>query len=314
MTLQRPIKNILRRRTDQAGLSAVWKQVQERRHPRRRFRGFALAAGVSLSVAAGLFVWLRHAHSLDHAGPLRVVDGQPLQSLEAGHDPRTVELSDGSQIILSPGARLEAVDNAARVFQTTLVRGRAEFEVRPGGPREWLVHAGPATVEVVGTHFIVTRESGSVSIQVTRGEVLVRGKEEQGARRLAAGESFRMNDSSSTEANAEATVAPSRTGSDEKSLGGVYSDATVPNQVGMKRIAGADPHLPDVVKRRLRGRPDTNFVARICIDKGGTVVDVAVLQGIDGADKSLVAALRQWRYEPQPIPLCFVTQLVFSIE
>ncbi|MCU1278626.1 MAG: hypothetical protein JWM53_2172 [bacterium] len=313
MTLQRPIKNTLRIRIDEAGLSAVWKRVRERRLARRRFRGFALAAGVAL--AAGLFFWLRHAHFPAHVEPLRVVDGQPLRTLEAGPDPRVVELSDGSRIVLSPGARLVTVDNEAHVFRTTLVRGRAEFEVRPGGPRQWLVHAGAATVEVVGTHFIVTRASGSVSIQVTRGEVLVRGQQvEDGARRLAVGESLRVDDVSSPGADPEKPVAPSPTGSEPKSPSVVYSNPPVPNQIGIERIAGADPHLPDAVKRRLRGRPDTSFIARICVDKRGTVSDVAVVQGIDGADKSLVAALRQWRYEPQPVPLCFVTQLVFSIE
>jgi hypothetical protein len=90
--------------------------------------------------------------------------------------------------------------------------------------------------------------------------------------------------------------------------------AALPYQITAQRIAGADPHLPDAVKRRLRGQPEHSFVTQICVGSDGAVTDVSVLQGIAGADDSLVATLRQWRYVPQPIPVCFVTQLVFSVE
>jgi hypothetical protein len=55
-------------------------------------------------------------------------------------------------------------------------------------------------------------------------------------------------------------------------------------------------------------------MARVCVDRGGAVSDVVVMQGIVGAEAQLTAALRTWRYRAQPIPVCFVMQLVFSVE
>jgi hypothetical protein len=39
-----------------------------------------------------------------------------------------------------------------------------------------------------------------------------------------------------------------------------------------------------------------------------------VLSGIPGADADIVATLRAWRYKPQAIPVCFVTQLTYDIQ
>ncbi|HEX4457362.1 MAG TPA: hypothetical protein VIA18_05305, partial [Polyangia bacterium] len=161
------------------------------------------------------------------------------------------------------------------------------------------------TVEVVGTHFVVDRAPRTVSVTVHRGEVLVRGAAVAGgARSLHVGESLAVPDVSD---DAPAT-------NDAPAPAVASAPAPAAYQIATERIAGADPHLPDAVKRRLSGKPEQSFSARICVGTDGAVADVTVLRGIAGADDSLVATLREWKYAPQPIPVCFVAQLVFSVE
>jgi hypothetical protein len=308
MTLKRPIKDGLERKLDDARLAAVWRRVRNERQatrPRAWRLGFvALPLAV---VAVALVVWLRVPRE---TAPLLLADATPVTALATTEQPRTIDLADGSQITLSPGALLQPIANRDRVFGTKLVRGRAEFEVRPGGPRRWLVEAGEVTVEVVGTHFIVDRAPRSVKVLVTRGEVLVRGKGVVGGTQsLRVGQSLQVDDSAdATRGNGMAT-----SGSAPGEVV-VASQPPAAYQIMAERIAGADPHLPDAVKLKLRGQPEHSFSARICVGTDGIVSDVSVLQGIAGADDSLQETLRQWRYAPQPIPVCFVTQLVFSIE
>lgn len=75
-----------------------------------------------------------------------------------------------------------------------------------------------------------------------------------------------------------------------------------------------DPHLPEVVKTQRRGMGEVMFTAKVCIDREGKVFEIHVLQGIAGADEAILATIRQWRYKPQPIPLCFIANWVFTVE
>lgn len=86
-----------------------------------------------------------------------------------------------------------------------------------------------------------------------------------------------------------------------------------PHLLDAQRIAGADPHLPAAIRQQ-RGSGDSRFMARLCVDERGAVSQVSILSGIPGADADIVQALRGWRYKPQPIPVCFVTELLFSVE
>ena len=87
-----------------------------------------------------------------------------------------------------------------------------------------------------------------------------------------------------------------------------------PHALDAQRLPGAMPHLPASVIGARRGLGDTTFTARLCVDQSGAISSVTVLSGIPGADADIVATLRGWRYSPQPIPVCFVTQLVYDVQ
>ena len=87
-----------------------------------------------------------------------------------------------------------------------------------------------------------------------------------------------------------------------------------PHALDAQRIAGALPHLPASVIGARRGLGEATFTARLCLDQTGAVSSVTVLAGIPGADAAIVSTLHGWRYRPQPIPVCFITQLVYDVE
>jgi transmembrane sensor len=186
--LETPIKGQLREPFDEATLQRMWTQI-DGRFPVARRRRRALAGGFVLAAVAGVALF---ALSGRDAGPLRHRDGTALRTIDAPAGGARVALSDGSSIQLGGGARFEPLESSGTSFLAVLQRGRADFEVRPGGPRRWQVECGLATVEVVGTRFSCDRGTpGRLRVSVQRGEVVVRGERvTDRARRLSAGESL----------------------------------------------------------------------------------------------------------------------------
>ncbi len=87
-----------------------------------------------------------------------------------------------------------------------------------------------------------------------------------------------------------------------------------PHALDAQRLLGALPHLPAAVIGARRGLGDTTFTARLCVDQSGAISSVTVLSGIPGGDADIVSTLRGWHYKPQPLPVCFVTQLVYDVQ
>lgn len=162
--------------TDEARIQRQWRGIQERRAKKRlssSVRGLGLATG-GLALAAALALALLGSPSDES---LAAADGSTLVGeFAAVGEPRAVDLEDGSHLELAPGSRLSILDNSGSRISLHLAQGRTRFDVEPGGPRRWIIEAGPLTVEVVGTAFTVTREGAQASVEVHRGAVIVRGQ------------------------------------------------------------------------------------------------------------------------------------------
>jgi len=74
-----------------------------------------------------------------------------------------------------------------------------------------------------------------------------------------------------------------------------------------------EPHLPDAVLAPRCGAT-LSGAYKLCITREGSISSVEVVQGIPDGDASIVPALKQWRYKPLPIPLCFIQNLEFRID
>lgn len=106
--------------------------------------------------------------------------------------------------------------------------------------------------------------------------------------------------------------------------GGVLGDAPPPPPVKPKNVPAhtldaqvvfrPTPHLPQAVLLQHRNVGELVFVAKVCIDREGKVFEINVIQGIAGGDDAVLSTVRQWRYKPQPIPVCFIANWVFTVE
>lgn len=83
---------------------------------------------------------------------------------------RRVPLADGSVTLIDGGSEL-VVDLRRKERHVTLVRGEAWFDVQRDEKRPFMLDAGRAQVQVLGTEFAVERIGRSVRVSVTEGTV-----------------------------------------------------------------------------------------------------------------------------------------------
>lgn len=167
----------------------VWKRIESTRGAPRRSgtkeskakSGFVLALVAAASLLA---VWRSTAPSRAHAVTFR--DGAALDDELIG--PARLGFSDGSWLTLSETARLLPVNNDGEVVELVQRSGRVRYSVEGQG-RHWRIDAGRASVEIVGTEFVVERSEARIRVEVDEGVVLVRSEQlEDGVARLTAGE------------------------------------------------------------------------------------------------------------------------------
>jgi transmembrane sensor len=130
------------------------------RKGRTRPRVFAIAAGIALAcVAAGIL-----------AIALTLTRGEILET-RTGEN-RSILLADGSRVVLGGNSQLRFhLGDRKRSMQ--LLRGQAFFEVARDAKRPFVVAAGQASVEAVGTEFDVTRNADRIVVSVLEGRVAV---------------------------------------------------------------------------------------------------------------------------------------------
>jgi transmembrane sensor len=180
-----PLGRLLSDRFEERRVLGMWRGVDARlargASPAVRLSWIAMAAAALLLVG-----WLALTA---HAPGLTLATGSMPAVLDGFGAGSRHDLADGSRIELGAGSRLEVLRNDGHVFISALRRGTTTFEVKPGGPRQWVVEAGLATVMVVGTRFRVTRTLDAVDVQVERGTVVVRADALPGGeRKLVAGQ------------------------------------------------------------------------------------------------------------------------------
>ena len=181
-----PVGSLLVDPVSERHVSRMWRNITAKRAASRgeagvplrwAFAGVLLGTLVTLAVVTlprGGFVAV---DAPPPPGPLRLADGSAFDVVDVSPSApaASARLSDGSAIRVEPSARIEPLASSGTQLVMRLVRGKATFSVVPGGPRRWLIEAGLATIEVVGTEFSVARSAELVRVEVVHGVVLVRG-------------------------------------------------------------------------------------------------------------------------------------------
>jgi hypothetical protein len=188
---------------DEGRVAALWQRIERSRarglavpaHPRGPWdRKLVGLAGVA--AAAGVWVGIAAAPTMfpdaSRMPALTLASGEPIPDRWVADAPRTYRLSDGSELRLSAGAQLTLIANEMGVLELAQRRGRVAFDVQRQG-RRWLIDAGEAAVEVLGTRFQIERDDRGVRVGVRSGVVLVRSAQlPDGVRRLEGGQHLRV--------------------------------------------------------------------------------------------------------------------------
>lgn len=139
----------------------------------RRLIPIGVTGLATLAMAAAAWIW---------------IDQRPTILETAVGEQRSVELEDGSRVILDTGSRLEVrYSNARR--DVTLTQGQAMFEVEGDPARPFLVQAGDTRVTAIGTRFDVRRTGQGARVILVEGRVAVQqGRTDAGRWSLAPGQ------------------------------------------------------------------------------------------------------------------------------
>jgi TolA-binding protein len=169
---------------------ATWNDLREHRllqrsldlaHQRlaraRRLMSIGIASG-ALAVSAILVLTLtRHSAYFSGTAPqarkevLAPVATSSQNSTAPGVE--SVQLSDGSRMIVGSGARYQIVEQAQNRIRILQLGGRISYEVMHGLDREFTVQAADIRVQVTGTRFVVNLSEDWVDIHVDAGRIEV---------------------------------------------------------------------------------------------------------------------------------------------
>ncbi len=140
--------------------------------PRWRTPALRMAAMVLLLLGA-LFAW-QALRGGDPRGAVR--------TYASGVGQRdSVQLSDGTRVLLGPGSRLTLAAGYGGRAREVELRGEAMFDVPHDDARPFVVRAGGARVRDIGTVFSVEADSGGgVRVVVTDGAVALRADADSG--------------------------------------------------------------------------------------------------------------------------------------
>ena len=135
-----------------------------------------LAAAAALLVAGGGAAWF-----------LRTGPSEVAYQTAIGQQ-RTVDLADGSRVILAPASTLTVHAGFGRKERTLTLTGQAWFEVEHDARRPFRVQVGDVTVEDLGTDFEIEAHTAEIRVAVARGSVAVHASANAAPVQLAAGD------------------------------------------------------------------------------------------------------------------------------
>jgi len=140
-------------------------------------RKLAIAALVCIALIAALWAW----RSLD--APEEAAGGAGVRPVASGKwfepesSPERLEFADGSVVLASPRARLQATRVRPNGATMTLERGSIDVDVRHHDETQWTFVAGPYRVDVTGTSFVLdwSPDARTLTVDMREGSVVVRG-------------------------------------------------------------------------------------------------------------------------------------------
>jgi hypothetical protein len=141
-----------------------------------RFRLPALGAAALTLALVLVFVVMQRSSAAELQASFA---GNPVQAhsvlAAADENPRTLDFSDGSSVVLAPRARAVLKTITPERAGLALEGGQIFASIEHTEGLHWSVDAGPYRVHVVGTRFSVAWKDGNFRVDVSEGRVRVTG-------------------------------------------------------------------------------------------------------------------------------------------
>lgn len=126
-------------------------------HPRRRGRWYAAGGAVAAALVATI------------SGTVLFRDAPVREVATARGEHRTIDLADGSRVMLNGGTRIAFDPDTPR--QIALAQGEALFDVKHDAKDPFVVVADGTRLVDIGTVFNVVRDGGAIDVAVAEGAV-----------------------------------------------------------------------------------------------------------------------------------------------
>ncbi|QHS59570.1 FecR family protein [Chitinophaga agri] len=147
----------------------IWRTIQPEIHIRKVHypkRNLAAAAAVALLLAGSITAYLLTRKAVD--SPYTTIS-------TAIGEKKTIQLTDGSRLLLNAGSTVRIPADMTRERKLDIVDGEVFFDVKGDPAIPFIVQSGPLTTTVLGTSFNISAYASlnRVSVAVTQGKVSV---------------------------------------------------------------------------------------------------------------------------------------------
>jgi transmembrane sensor len=209
-----------------------------------RWRGRRSIVGITaVAAAAGVvaLVTVRRAPDQGRVGPAAV---RAYTTAVGQRD--SVTLADGSRVMLGPDSRLTVPADYGVTTRTVALRGDGYFDVHHDSATPFVVHAGDAVIEDIGTKFTIESDAlDTTTVSVLAGSVRLRARDSA----TATGAILLAGDRGSVTAEGAVLAAPHTVGADDAAWTTgrlVFRDASLVRVAGeLRRWYGVNIRIAD---------------------------------------------------------------------
>ena len=140
--------------------------IQSRIKTGRNLRRVYWAASVAAVIGFGVFLYNPSASS-------SVVEQAKNQSYTSADFTESIDLPDGSHIVLEPHSTLVLSSDFGKADRKITFTGKATFDIAKDKSRPFRINAKDFTVQVLGTKFFLDQTSGKEKVELFEGKVKV---------------------------------------------------------------------------------------------------------------------------------------------
>jgi transmembrane sensor len=161
-----------------ASEKAVVIPVSRQKHFVWKYAAAACFVGLILLTGVLWFKTKGKEQSTNTLVAAKVTEGFKEQS-NTGNAPETIQLEDGSTIIMYPGSKLAFPKHFAASKREVYLEGEAFFSISKNPNRPFFVYNNNIVTQVLGTSFEIRKKNGQVEVAVKTGRVAVYENKEQ---------------------------------------------------------------------------------------------------------------------------------------